>query len=236
VAERSATLVSRQVLAPGVHLLRFAVDGEPLTFRAGQFVSVRCGEGGDVRRSYTIVSPPADGAAMDLLIKDVDGGVGTALFTGLEPGQAIHFTGPVGFFVADPAHPGDVVHVITGAGLAASLPVLEDTLARREAGRVIALWGQPDGQARYLQDRVAAVRAHARSTWENLGGPDWPGVHERLTARVLELLPDLDRPVFYTVGNGDMIRRVREALVAAGVDRRKQIRNEVFYPVMEGQK
>jgi hypothetical protein len=35
--------------------------------------------------------------------------------------------------------------------------------------------------------------------------------------------------VFYLVGNGAMIKEVKAGLIERGVDRKKQIRNEVFF-------
>ena len=41
--------------------------------------------------------------------------------------------------------------------------------------------------------------------------------------------PPLRQPTFYLVGSGAMIRDVKAGLVARGVDRKRQIRNEVFF-------
>jgi phenol hydroxylase P5 protein len=239
MAEKTGSIARVTEIAPGVRLVTVRATEPPtLSFRGGQFVSVRCGEGGDLRRSYTIVSAPARTGEFELLVKDVDGGVGTAFFAGLRIGDELHFTGPMGFFVADPAHPGDVVLVVTGVGIAAALPVLEETLARGgEAGKVILKWGLLDGQPAYWTERLDGLaKAHPRFAWTLTRGGEWLGVHAALTDAAVTAHPALAQPVYYTVGNGDMIRRVRDALVALGVDRRKQIRNEVFYPVMEGMK
>ncbi len=235
--EKTGRVVGVKQLADGVRLVAVrALAPDALDFRAGQFISVRCGEGGDVRRSYTIVSSPAARAEFELLVKDVDGGVGTGFFAGLALGAELHFTGPMGFFVADPTHAGDVVLVATGVGIAAALPVAEEIVARAsERGRVLLRWGLLDGQPSYWEERLAAL-AGARFSWTLTRGPDWPAVHAALAADALALLDGLSTPVFYTVGNGDMIRRLREGLVARGLDRRRQFRNEVFYPVMEGMK
>ena len=47
---------------------------------------------------------------------------------------------------------------------------------------------------------------------------------------MLAALAGLVRLVFYVVGNGDMVRDLKQGLLAAGVDRKRQIRTEVFYP------
>ena len=55
----------------------------------------------------------------------------------------------------------------------------------------------------------------------------------RITRHVLAAVPTLDRPVFYLVGNGAMIRELRGELEARGIERRRHIKTEVFYPVDE---
>jgi ferredoxin-NADP reductase len=239
MAEKTGSIARVAEIAPGVRLVTVRATEPPaLSFRGGQFVSVRCGEGGDLRRSYTIVSAPARQEEFELLVKDVDGGVGTGFFAGLRVGDELHFTGPMGFFVADAAHAGDVAIVATGVGIAAALPVIEETLARAgESGKVRLAWGLLDGQPSYWPERLDGLAArHGRFAWTLTRGSEWLGVHAALTEATVAAHAGLVQPTYYTVGNGDMIRRVRDALVALGVDRRKQIRNEVFYPVMEGQK
>ena len=62
----------------------------------------------------------------------------------------------------------------------------------------------------------------------------WTGERGRINGHVLAELPRLERPVFYLVGNGAMVREVKTALMAAGVDRKRQIRQEIFYPETVG--
>jgi NAD(P)H-flavin reductase len=236
MGEKRARVERIATIAPEVRVVT-ARPSEPatLSWRPGQFISVQVGLGpaSDQRRSYTLLGQ-VDGA-FELLVKDVVGGAGTAYFAGLSVGDALRFTGPMGFFVAEPSHPGSVVLVATGAGLAAALPIAAEVAARSsESGPVHLIWGLCDGHAPYLTDRLDALaQAQPRFSWVLCRGADWPGVHAALEADVLGSLPRLQAPVFYLVGNGDMCRRVRDALVAAGLDRRKQIRNEIFYPVAE---
>jgi ferredoxin-NADP reductase len=59
--------------------------------------------------------------------------------------------------------------------------------------------------------------------------PDWRGPRGRITQAIVDELPRLERPTFYLVGNGAMIRDVKSELVKLGVDRKRQIRNEAFF-------
>jgi ferredoxin-NADP reductase len=236
MAEKVAHVESIDTIAPSVLELHLrCVDPVALAYRAGQFVSVRVDATGNLRRSYSIASHPRleDGARFDLLVKLVPDGVGSRFFAGLAAGDPVHFTGPVGFFVPDAHHTGDVVFAVTGAGIAAALPMLEEILARpAESGRVLLFWGLRHESELYWMDRLARLASPRLGVHVSLSAPSlaWSGLHGRITGHVLAAAATAHAPIFYVVGNGDMIRDVRDGLVALGVDRKKQFRNEVFYP------
>jgi NAD(P)H-flavin reductase len=84
----------------------------------------------------------------------------------------------------------------------------------------------------YWLDRLEALAASsARFSYDiclSQPEPGWTGKVGRINAHVLEA--EFERPVYYLVGNGNMVRDLKAALVERGVDRKKQIRVEVFYP------
>ena len=237
MAEKVArTRVIREI-APDVLVVEADCQDPPtLGWRAGQFLSVRCGAADDknpARRSYSIASTPLKEEGFDFLVKLLPHGVGSALFASLRPGDPIHFTGPMGFFVNDLQHAGDAVYCATGTGIAAALPMIQEVLARpSEGGKVRLYWGMRSEEELYWQDELAAL-AHPRfeaELWLSRPSASWTGRRGRISHPVVAALPDLHKPVFYVVGNGDMVRDVRALLLAAGVDRKRQIRQEVFYP------
>jgi NAD(P)H-flavin reductase len=237
MAEKVARTHAIREIASNVLVIEAALE-EPatLSWRAGQFLSVRCGAAdakNPERRSYSIASRPARNDTVELLVKLLPHGVGSALFETLRPGDPIHFTGPMGFFVNDLQHAGDAVYCVTGTGIAAALPMIEETLARPlENGAVRLYWGMRSEDELYWQDRLAAL-AHPRfrpEMWLSRPSASWTGQRGRITDPVLAALPDLKKPVFYLVGNGDMVRDVKALLLGAGIDRKRQIRQEIFYP------
>ncbi len=217
-----------------------AVPVEPpeLRWRAGQFLSLRTGDrrtgDANARRSYSIASLP--GAGVELLVKLIPDGVGSEFFRTLRAGDEIRFTGPMGFFVCDLAHAGDAVFCATGTGIAAALPMIRETLARpNERGRVVLYWGMRSQSELYWLDRLDALAASSPRFHVDVclsrPEPGWTGTVGRINAHVLDAT--FDRPVYYIVGNGNMVRDLKAALIARGVDRKKQIRVEVFYPATE---
>jgi len=229
-----ATVVGKCVLARGVVEWRFRAD-EPLQFRPGQFLSVRVGTddgGASVLRSYSIASPPG-APELSLILKLVPGGPGSQFFEALKEGERVRFTGPMGFFVLDLSHAGDVIFGATGVGIAPVLPMLDEALARPESGRVRLYWGNRDAADLFwlkeLDERAKNPRFQRKLFLSGTQPPGWNGGAGRITPAVLADLAQLEKPTFYLVGNGAMIRELRGALVERGVDRKKQIRNEAFY-------
>jgi ferredoxin-NADP reductase len=231
-----ATVTDIAELTRDVVRMRFQLDPpEPLSFRPGQFVSLRVGEdeaGAAVLRSYSIASPPRR-AEIDLVVKLVGGGAGSGWFAARRPGDRARFTGPMGFFVLDLAHSGDVVFGATGVGIAPVLPMLEELLERKESGHVRLFWGNRFPADLFWQEELAQLeRAHPRFSakfYLTQPEPDWSGGHGRISTPVIGELARLKAPVFYLVGSGAMIRELKAALIERGVDRKRQIRNEVFF-------
>jgi ferredoxin-NADP reductase len=230
-------VVAIRTLARGVVEWRFETDA-PLTFRPGQFMSVRVGEqdGDPILRSYSIASSPGT-RDFSLILKLVEGGVGSDRFARLSVGDRLKMTGPMGFFVNELLHQGDVVFGATGVGITPVLPMLRELLARpNETGRVHLFWGNRDAADLFWLDEFDALAAaHPRFTYRlfiSQGDPAAaPRTAERgrVTGRLLEIATSLARPTVYLVGNGHMIRDIKGELVARGFDRKRQIRSEQFF-------
>ena len=230
-----ATLVERREIAREIDELTFAVTDGPMSFRPGQFVSLRVGhdaDGAAILRSYSIASAPAKDP-FSLVVKRVPGGVASDYLVTLSPGARVRFTGPMGYFVLELSHPGDVVFGVTGVGITPVLSMLEEALARAEQGRVVLFWGNRLRKEMFWQSELEALaRRHPRFTVRTfLSGDDPVDALEpgRITTSLLQLAPSLHRPTFYLVGSGAMIKDVKTGLVAMGVDRKRQIRNESFF-------
>jgi CDP-4-dehydro-6-deoxyglucose reductase len=113
--------------------------------------------------------------------------------------------------------------------------MITETLARpAETGEVRLFWGMRDEGELYWLDRLEALASSSPRFHHTLclsrPAAGWAGARGRINAHVIEALPALERPTFYLVGNGDMVKELKGLLVGAGVDRKRQIRTEVFYP------
>jgi ferredoxin-NADP reductase len=187
-------------------------------------------------RSYSIASPPQRRGELSLVVRLVPGGVASERFRRLEPGQGLQFTGPMGFFVNELAHSGDIVYVATGTGIAPIVPMVQEALERPAAsdgdGKLHLYWGLRSEEDLFYRDELTALTArHPRLTCQiYLSQPQ--GFYRprgRVSGPVLELLPSLRSPTFYLCGNGQMIEELKSGLVGRGVQRKRQIRTEAFF-------
>lgn len=229
-------LSARSTVATDVVDLTFElVDPPRFQFQAGQFVTLPVGtdpSGQALRRSYSIASMSDHGERLRFLIRVIPDGVASDFFLHLPLGSEVHMTGPHGFFVLAPHHEGDVVFAATGTGLAPVLPMLGELSRREDAGRRFVYWGLRQESDLFVPGEVEALCARAGArlfTYLSRPTDAWTGLRGRITPAVLEAHAGLTTPTYYLVGNGAMISELKSGLVAAGVDRRKQIRTEAFF-------
>ena len=233
-----ARLVEVRKLTYDTNEYTFAlVDPAELKFRAGQFVSIRCGADADgtlQMRSYSIASPSSVRNLFSLVVKIIPGGFGSGFFNGLSTGSEIELTGPMGFFVLDLAHTGDVVIGATGTGLAPVIPMLGELATRNETGKIRLYFGVRKLEDLFYEEKLDEfARKMPRFSWLRCitqAPPDWTGGERcRITGFLTRAALEMNKPVFYLVGNGAMINEAKQLLQQKGVDRKKQIRTEAFF-------
>jgi CDP-4-dehydro-6-deoxyglucose reductase, E3 len=241
-AALTAELVSRETIAAGIAELSFALRSPPrLEFKAGQFVSMSIpsttpGAEPAPRRSYSIASQSDAGHLLRFIIRVIPEGKASEFLMTLPLGTVVDMTGPHGFFVLEPSHPGDVLFAATGTGISAVMPMLGELARRRERGgearRCIVMWGARQEADLFARAEIQALASGADaelSIYLTAPGEGWQGDRGRITQALLDRLPDLVAPTFYLVGNGAMITEVKRELIARGVNRKAQIRTEAFF-------
>lgn len=205
-----------------------AVDPSPVSWRAGQFVSLQI-DGAGTRRSYSIVTSAKTSATFELLIAASGPTSGTARFVaGLRPGDEVSYFGPMGYFTYRPGHAGALLFGATGVGISAVLPMLAAAADDPAPAATEIHWSVRDAAGAILRERVEQIverdrriSMHMYITGSGSG---------RLTAPLVESITAAADPRVYLCGNPVMIGDVCRGLSAAGVDTGARVMTELFAP------
>jgi ferredoxin-NADP reductase len=215
-----ARVVARRTLARAILEVDLAMEDPPsLEFAAGQWISVAFGP--KSVRAYTIASTPRDGTVITLCADVAPGGVGSRWFIGLAHGDEVRFKGPLGGFTFDRADPRRPLFVAEEIGI---VPIRSMLVDLDESGSVppgrLVHWA-PTPDALVYADRLAGLgRRHPGFVYHPVMAS--PGVAEVIQAVAA------DTAVAYVAGGEGTIKRVREVLLARGLDR-KAVKWERFW-------
>lgn len=241
-------LVARRMLAPSVaHLSFVRGDGQPLDFIPGQFVQVHFAyaDGTPTKRSYSLATihdhALGPGEAVEIAVSYVPGGAATALFEGLDEGDAVDASGPYGRFCLMPADANRRYLLIgTGTGVTpyrAMLPLLEQQIAERGIEVVLLFGARTPEDLLYGDEFRAFANAHPNFRFvpcfsRELPADGSPHAHADVRHGYVqqfldEFKPEAERDIAYLCGNPDMVDACFEALKRYGLPV-PQIRREKY--------
>jgi CDP-4-dehydro-6-deoxyglucose reductase len=216
-------LRSARPLSPSVRELSFErVDEAPFAFEAGQWVSLALpAPDGELRRAYSIASPPGDSSRFDLAVTRVAGGQGSTYLHAIEPGVVLRATGPQGFFTRPLEGASPALFVGTGTGVAPLLSMVRSALRGDQEVPLRLLFGVRNREETLYREELETLSrlhphievhvTHSRPAegWEGRRG------HVQLHVRelYLELLGlELGAPHVFVCGLERMVGSVRELL------------------------
>ncbi len=184
----------------------------------GQYIEV-IGPNG-VRRSYSLAANGPPGAALELHVREVHGGVMSDYwFHHAKDNDLLRLHGPLGTFVLNDVAGIDLVLLATGTGIAPvkamleSLPALEAADAPRS---VTVLWGGRVSSDLYL-DIAALPGAHRFIPVLSRADEHWRGARGHVQDILLVHQPDLSDAAVYACGSDAMIHGARDTLLRAGL-------------------
>lgn len=200
-----------------------------LRFEAGQWVSVPFGPKNV--RAYSIASTPRTPGRITLCADVAPGGLGSTWLCSLEVGQTVDFKAPFGGFVfrrEDPRRPLFVAEEIGIVPIRAILADLDETEFDRPM--TLVYWGRDPSWLPYHAELVSLARRRPDFAYHPVvdSAAGWPGETGTAAGLVDRLAPAGGDLVGYVSGGGAMIDRVREVLMARGLDR-KSVRWEKFW-------
>ena len=127
---------------------------QPLTFRAGQYVSLECRYQPRHWRAYSMANAPREDGTLEFHIRATGGWVSSALVRRLQPGDMLRLAAPMGSMTLDPHSRRDIVLVTGGTGLAPAKALL-DELTRYNRTRWVHLFrGERHGDDFYDRDHL----------------------------------------------------------------------------------
>lgn len=133
----SVRLVAARSLTESVRELVFEREDGPLLFDPGQWVQLILPGDPELRRSYSIASPPSGSPRFEIAVTRVADGDGSARLHGLPVGGSLRALGPSGFFTRRDDAGVPSLFVGTGTGFT---PLRSMLLAAIAAGAKEPLW------------------------------------------------------------------------------------------------
>jgi ferredoxin-NADP reductase len=204
------------------------VDGPPLSYVAGQFISISIPLADETRtRPYTLASNPEDGEPLEICFNRVPGGRGVDYLFERRPGDELTFTGPFGLFTIDRPPDAELVFVAVGTAIAPIRPMLCRLASAGFARPYHLLYGAADAAHLLYRDELeSAARKHRHFHLEFATSP--PGSagdeiyeHVRTIVERRWVSADSDRTRhFYLCGVGPGVLRIRDLLRGSGYERR----------------
>jgi CDP-4-dehydro-6-deoxyglucose reductase len=237
-----ARLMRAQALAPSVRELVFErIDGRPMAFVAGQWVStlLDASDGlGGMKRSYSLASGPDDSPRFEIAVTRVKDGPGSTRLHALEPGAVLPFVGPQGFFTRPKgAKALPSLMIATGTGVTPMRSMLRDAVASGERAPIWLILGvRHEEDLLYGDELRALAREHAffrfeptlsrpRGTWRGRRG--YVQTHTRALWEELAARGD-GVPHAYVCGLERMVGSVRELLRKQMAVPRQQVHSERY--------
>jgi ring-1,2-phenylacetyl-CoA epoxidase subunit PaaE len=125
-------------------------------FRAGQFLTVRRGPGGE-RRSYSVCAPA--GAPPRIAVRELPGGALSGwLVRQVRPGDTVDVQAPAGTFTPDLDEPGRHVLIAAGSGITPLMSIAASVLAADDKSTVTLLYGNRRSDTVMFADEIADLK------------------------------------------------------------------------------
>lgn len=206
---------------------------------AGQHLTFRTEiDGQDVRRSYSLCSPP--GAPLRVGIRKLDGGLFSSWANDqLAPGDRLEVTAPSGDFVlaTDPGASRHHVAIVAGSGITPVLAMVRAVMEEEPASGFTLMYGNRTGQSIMFLDDLDELKSrypdrfelfHVLSREEQLV----PALNGRIDEQKLDWLADrldgIDVAGWFLCGPRGMVDLARTDLLSRGVEE-SRIHDELFY-------
>jgi len=220
----NAHLVKIDEMSSTVRNFHFEFPERPrFDYVPGQFVMAYVPrDGKDVRKPYSIASPPHWPGKIELCIKKVEGGYVSTYFFDLKTGYVMPMEGPLGVFKLKEPLPPHLLFVATGTGIAPLRAMIHQLLDHGHKDKITLILG-----VRYenevLFDEEFQDLAKKYSNFEyipTVSRPqNWKGATGYVQDQLLKHYPSPEGRQIYACGLVPMINSLLETLTKNGYPR-----------------
>lgn len=145
-----------ETLTPTIKGVWIKLD-TPIRFQAGQYVNLVLP--GDIgSRAFSVASPPSANGEVELNIRIVPGGQGTAyVHEKMQAGERVRISGPYGRFFVKKSAAVPVVFMAGGSGLSSPRSMILDLLEEGFDKPIVLVYGQRSREELYYHDAFVAL-------------------------------------------------------------------------------
>ncbi len=180
VRDFDGTVSRIETLTPTIKGVWIKLD-TPMRFQAGQYVNLEL-PGGVGSRAFSVASPPSADGEVELNIRIVPGGQGTAyVHEKLQAGDRIRIAGPYGRFFVKKSADVPVVFMAWGSGLSSPRSMILDLLEEGFDKPITLVYGQRSRAELYYHDEFVALAGqhpnfrYVPALSHEPEGSDWEG-------------------------------------------------------------
>ncbi|SDT51569.1 ring-1,2-phenylacetyl-CoA epoxidase subunit PaaE [Mucilaginibacter mallensis] len=208
-------------------------DGKPITYKAGQFITLIFDHHNEeIRRSYSLSSSPDEDLLAITVKRIVNGEISRFLLTKIKPGDIINAEAPAGrFILQDFADEKDIILFAAGSGITPILSQLKYTLKRPGKSRITLIYSSTDAESILFNGELNAltVSYSDRLTVIKLLSSDGKRLNNIIVEQLVKqaIKHDLTKAEFYLCGPFTYMRMIRLTLLYMGIEP-AQIRKENF--------
>jgi ferredoxin--NADP+ reductase len=241
----NATLVRREDLTTDLAYFWVRLDGDPIPFEPGQYMTTGViADGKLLQRPYSVSSGPSTSATegYELFVRHVPILRFTTALWRLEVGHRMRLIGPKGKFMLEPDDARTHLYVSTGTGIAPFVSMIRETMAHRKPRRTVLLnacsFADELGYRHELEawERDPAYRLHYVPSISRPSDPrndGWTGKVGRAEQVIADLCREHglhpEKTVVYICGNPEMILNVERVLMNRGFPE-FHVKKELYWP------
>jgi CDP-4-dehydro-6-deoxyglucose reductase/ferredoxin-NAD(P)+ reductase (naphthalene dioxygenase ferredoxin-specific) len=160
VVQRTARVEAIVDATHDVRIVRLVVDGDRLTYSAGQFVRLSFAD--FPARDYSIANAPGLDTLEFHIRRESDEGVSGHVARALAVGDRVDIDGPHGAAYLRPGHTGPLIAIAGGSGLAPMKSIVEAALKADHPGPIWLFFGVRKARDLYLTDYFESIAADHR--------------------------------------------------------------------------